>query len=253
MSSLWRRPGRTGALLYTVLAAAVGSVVTVFSRVQLERQRGRQAIATTLPDGPIIVIANHTSYADGVLLALICRRHGRSLRLLATAGLFRAPLIGRIAHKLGFIAVQRGTSSAATALDEAAQALAAGEAVGLFPEGRLTRHPDRWPERAKTGSVRLALRSDAPIVPIAIEGAHRLVGRKRILRTLLGNIVRRPTVATKVGTPIHVRTLLGLAVGSEASSEQVRQASDVVMARLIGLVEDLRGEVAPHPAGALID
>ena len=253
MSSTWRRPGRAGALLYAVLAGVLGSVVTVFSRVQVERQRGREVIAATLPAGPIIVIANHTSYADGVLLALVCRRHGRSLRLLATAGLFRAPLIGRIARKLGFIAVHRGTSSAAASLDEAVEALAAGEAIGLFPEGRLTRHPDRWPERAKTGAVRLALRSDAPIVPIAIEGAHRLVGRKRIVQTLLGNIVRRPKVATKVGTPVHVRHLLGLAIGGEASSEQVRQAADVVMAQLVGLVEDLRGEVAPHPLGAPID
>lgn len=49
----------------------------------------------------------------------------------------------------------------------AVEALAHGEAIGLFPEGRLTRRPERWPERAKTGAVRLAQRSGVPIVPVA--------------------------------------------------------------------------------------
>ena len=249
MSALWRRPGRSGAVLYTVLATVLGGLLAVVGRVQVERQRGRKALVATLPSGPIIVISNHTSYADGVLLAHVCRRHGRSLRLLATAGVFRAPFIGRLARRLGFIAVHRGTTSAASSLDEAAAALAAGEAVGLFPEGRLTRNPQQWPERAKTGAVRLALRSDAPIVPVAMEGAHRLVGRRRIVQTLLGNVVRRPKVATKVGTPINVRSLLGLAPAAEATMDQVRHAADLVMERLIDLVEELRGETAPHATG----
>jgi 1-acyl-sn-glycerol-3-phosphate acyltransferase len=42
------------------------------------------------------VISNHTSYADGVLLALACRRMGRSLRLLATSGVFNAPVLGTV-------------------------------------------------------------------------------------------------------------------------------------------------------------
>jgi len=248
--SAWRHPGKTGALLYAVLATVLAGVLGFFGRVQVERQRGRRAVAARLPEGPIIVISNHTSYADGVLLALVCRRHGRSLRLLATAGVFRAPVLGWVARRLGFIAVQRGAVTAATSLDDAAAALAAGEAVGLFPEGRLTRHPDRWPERAKTGAVRLALRTDAPIVPVAMEGAHRLVGRRRIVSTLLANLVRRPKVATKVGAPIHVRGLIGLAPGVEADGDQVRVAADQVMEQLIDLVEELRGEGAPHPTGA---
>ena len=64
---MWRKPGRTGAILYAILAALVGSATTFFSRLQIERQRGRREAARTLPSGPIIVISNHTSYADGVL------------------------------------------------------------------------------------------------------------------------------------------------------------------------------------------
>ena len=177
MSTGWRHPGRSGAVLYAVLAAVVGTITAAVSRLQVEQQRGRREAARRLPDGPIIVISNHTSYADGVLLALAARRMGRSLRMLATAGIFRAPVIGRLARRLGFIAVKRDAADASASLDEAAAALAAGEAVGLYPEGRLTRDPMMWPERAKTGAVRLALRTGAPIVPVAMVGAHEVVGR----------------------------------------------------------------------------
>ena len=250
MASGWRHPGRTGALIYALLATVVGGVVAVFGRLQVAKQRGSRTAAEALPAGPIIVISNHTSYADGVLLALACRRMGRELRLLATAGVFRIPVIGGLARKLGFIAVHRGTADASGALDEAADALAAGEAVGLYPEGRLTRDPMMWPERSKTGAVRLALRTGVPIVPVAMLGAHEVVGRRKMFTTLVRNVVRRPKVDTKVGAPIDVRGLMHLGPTSEPTNDEVRIAADEVMGRLVRLVSDLRGEAPPHPQGA---
>jgi 1-acyl-sn-glycerol-3-phosphate acyltransferase len=249
MSAGWRHPGRSGALLYATLVAVVGAIVGLVSRLQVERQRSRRDVARRLPDGPIIVISNHTSYADGALLALACRRMGRSLRLLATAGVFRAPVIGALARRLGFIAVKRGEADAAASLDEASAALAAGEAVGLYPEGRLTRDPMMWPERAKTGAVRLALRTGAPIVPVAMVGAHEVIGRRRLALTLLTNLVRRPTVHTKVGRPIDVHQLMHIDANTIPTNDEVRHAADLVMGELVDLVEALRGEDAPHPHG----
>jgi 1-acyl-sn-glycerol-3-phosphate acyltransferase len=236
-------------VLYAVLAAVVGTLTALFSRLQIERQRGRREAARRLPGGPIIVISNHTSYADGVLLALACRRMGRSLRMLATSGLFRAPVIGGLARRLGFIAVKRGATDAAASLDEAAVALADGQAIGLFPEGRLTRDPMMWPERAKTGAVRLALRTSAPIVPVAMVGAHHVVGRRRVAVTLITNVVRRPKVSTKVGHPIDVRSMMNIGAQVEPTNDEVRHAADLVMRQLVDLIEDLRGETAPDPMG----
>ena len=61
---------------------------------------------------------------------------------------------------------------------------------------------------------------------------------------------RRPRVITKVGSPIDVRALVANESAAEPTVEQVREAADVVMERLIDLVEELRGQTAPHPAGA---
>lgn len=213
----------------------------------MERQRGRQRVAKALPDGGVIVIANHTSYADGFLLALVCRRMGRSLRLLATSGLFRIPLVGRLARRVGFIPVQRGTATAGAALEPAIDALALGEAVGLFPEGRTTRHPGQWPERARTGVVRLAVRSGAPVVPVALVGAHRVIARRRMVSRLMFNVVIRPKVSVSVGTPIDVSALLDRTQLDDRDA--LRSATDAVMAELVALVAEVRREVAPDPIG----
>lgn len=234
-----------GAVLYGLLAAVLGGVVTIVSRLQVARVRGERDVVRELPPGGVIVISNHTSYADGVLLALVCRRLGRSARLLATSGVFRAPLLGAVVRKLGFIPVNRGAADASDSLAPAAEALAAGEVVALFPEGRLTRDPNHWPERAKTGAVRLALRTGAPIVPVAMEGAHRLVSRRRMLLGLVKAVVLRPKVVTAVGEPIDVRSMLR----GDETPEEVRRLTDAVMAELIDLVEGLRGEQAPADAG----
>ena len=247
MSGSWRHPGRIGAVIYAVLGVVFGGLVGLTSRLQVARQRGRTAVVRQLPEGAIIVISNHTSYADGVLLALACRRQGRSLRLLATAGVFRVPVLGWLGRRLGFVPVARGSKDAAASLDAAAEALSHGEAVGLYPEGRLTRDPAMWPERAKTGAVRLALRSGAPIVPVAMVGAHEVVGRRRILVQLVVNLVRRPRVDVSIGEPIDALALAG--GRADVPPEIVRTIADTMMGELIALVAELRGEAPEHPTG----
>ena len=249
MSGGWQRPGRSGAVLYALAAAVVSVVATIVSRLQIARLRGRRTIADALPPGGIIVISNHTGYADGVLLALACKRMGRPLRLLATGGVFRVPVLGGMLRRLGFIRVDRGTARAAEALSPAADALAAGEAVGLFPEGRITRDPARWPERAKTGAIRLALATGAPIVPVAMAGSTEILDRRHNVRRLLRNVLLRPRVQVRVGAPIDVRRVMNIGTTTEPTAEEIRLAADEVMGVLVRLLADLRGEAAPATAG----
>lgn len=246
MTSSWSRPGRSGAVLYAVAAVLFGTIAAGFSRLRFAEQQGRRRAARALPHGPIIIVSNHASYADGVLLALACRRMGRSIRLLATGGVFRVPVLGRMMRSLGFIRVERGSAAASGALDLAAEALAAGEAVGIFPEGRTTRDPHHWPERAKTGAVRLALRTGVAIVPIGMVGSHRVLDHHHLARSLVVSLVLRPKVMVSVGESIDVRAMTG---GEEASPEQVRDIADDVMGRIVALVEELRQEIAGDPTG----
>jgi 1-acyl-sn-glycerol-3-phosphate acyltransferase len=189
--------------------------------------------------------------AAGLLGSIVTAvsRLGRSLRLMATGGVFRSGLVGPVVRRLGFIPVLRGTDAAAGSLDAAATALAAGEAVGLFPEGRITRHPQHWPERSKTGAVRLALRTGAPVVPVALVGAHQVVGNTGIVARLLRNTVLRPRVRVAVGEPIDVRRLADVTGDHPVDDATVRRVADEVMTVLVAQVAALRGETAPHPAG----
>jgi 1-acyl-sn-glycerol-3-phosphate acyltransferase len=243
----WKKP-----TLYGIAATVVGAVVTSVSTWELEKRRAVQREGqTTLPQGGLIVVANHTSLADGLFLALVGQRLGRPLRLLGTAGIIEAPVLRILFRKLGFIAVHRKSSNPASALEPAAEALRKGEAIALYPEGRITRQSKHWPERAKTGAVRLALSTGAPIVPVASVGIERVVGRNKakILIQLLTNTVKRPAVRIRVGDPIDVRRFLGIGPSAEPTSEEVRMGADEVSRQLILMLEDMRGEAAPDPVG----
>ena len=124
----------------------------------------------------------------------------------------------------------------------------AGEAVGLFPEGRITRDAAKWPERAKTGAVRLALRTGAPIIPLAMDGAHEVIGDRAHLVRTLRNLVLPPEVRALVGPVISVEALVA-ARGGVADEATIRAVADDVMSVLIDLLEELRGQVADHQAG----
>jgi 1-acyl-sn-glycerol-3-phosphate acyltransferase len=245
----WRKPGTSGALLYAVLGTLVSAVTAIVCRLEIARQGGRRDAVDTLPAGPLIVVANHTSLADGVLLAIAGRRLGRPFRMLGTAGIIEAPVLKFFFRRLGYIPVRRRSSNPGDALAPAAAALAAGEVIAMYPEGRITRERRFWPERSKTGAVRLALQTGVPIVPVATVGAERVVGRKRKLLRLATNVLIRPSVRMRVGHPIDVRSLV--ADYEHPTPDEVRHAADTVMAVLVQMVEHLRGEEAPDRLGVM--
>ena len=115
-----------------------------------------------------------------------------------------------------------------------------------FPRVACPGHPlNQWPEKAKTGSVRLALRTGAPIVPVAMEGAHHVLGRRHVISSVIANVLLRPKVVTAIGDPIDVRAL----VVGEQTPQEIRRVTDIVMSKLIDLIEQLRDEQAPAESG----
>ena len=102
-------------------------------------------------DGPLLVVPNHDSQMDPIMVGLALRRC-RSLRFLARSDLWRNRPLGWLLYAAHQIPIKRGAHDAA-ALDEAVAALREGEAICIFPEGKLSRGES---VRARTGVARLA-------------------------------------------------------------------------------------------------
>src|SRR5687767_15602736 len=89
--------------------------------------------------------------------------------------LFTTPVVGSLLQRAGQIRVDRDKPTALQAFTDARDALAQGSVVVVYPEGRISRDPGLWPERGKTGTGRLALATGAPVIPVAIWGAHEVL------------------------------------------------------------------------------
>ncbi|MEA2374023.1 MAG: 1-acyl-sn-glycerol-3-phosphate acyltransferase [Thermoleophilaceae bacterium] len=116
--------------------------------------------------GPVLVVPNHDSQMDPVMLGVALRRR-RMLRFLARADLWRMRGLGPIMNGMRQIPIERGKGDA-RALDAAVAALHAGEAICVFPEGKLSLG-ERL--RARSGVARLrAACPEAVVVLAAISG-----------------------------------------------------------------------------------
>ena len=115
---------------------------------------------------PAIFVANHASMLDALL---ICAFFDTDLRILAKAGLFRAPYIGRILQREKHIRVYRGKNAHdrnRQIRDDIGAAIAEGASVFMFPEG--TRTPDGAMHDFKLGAFFNAIQMQVPIIPVAI-------------------------------------------------------------------------------------
>ncbi|MFE0454578.1 lysophospholipid acyltransferase family protein [Streptomyces sp. NPDC058914] len=161
-----------------------------------------------LPAGTIFV-ANHDSMADPAVVMAALREFDLEPVVMATAGLWRIPLLGRALTREGHIPVQRRTARAALALDAAAEALAGGRHVLLYGEGGLPRRRDAAcapPEPFRTGPARLARASGALVVPVGHAGARRIASgsaAKQLAGTLTAP-VRRPRCHVHLGAPLRL-------------------------------------------------
>ncbi|MFF7993278.1 lysophospholipid acyltransferase family protein [Kitasatospora xanthocidica] len=186
-----------------MLSRIAGTLVPVLGRLSVTSE-----VAGPVAPGSIVA-ANHSSLADpGVVLAAL-RRLGTEPVVMATAGLWRVPVLGRVLRTGGHIPVHRGTARAAGALDSAAAALAAGRVVLIYGEGGLPKHRDSRdtePGAFRTGLARLAAASGAPVVPLGQCGARRLSsgGAAKQLAGFATAPLRRPALHVHLGAPLNL-------------------------------------------------
>lgn len=115
--------------------------------------------------GPCVVVANHQSLLDIVMLC----RMPREMKWVAKEELFRIPWIGWLLRLTGDIAVRRGDpDSGGEAIVRARAYLARGMSVMIFPEGTRSRDARLLP--FKSGAFRLAIEAGVPVLPVAVWG-----------------------------------------------------------------------------------
>jgi len=131
--------------------------------------RVRVAGLDHVPDeGPCVVACNHVSYVDAVVIVGCVRR---PVRFVMDHRIFAVPGLSFLFRTMGAIPIASAKEDAALkdrALVEAADVLARGEVLGIFPEGRLT--PDGELGVFRPGIAAILERTPAPVVPMALAG-----------------------------------------------------------------------------------
>ena len=212
-----------------------GIVIPILSLLTNRDWRGANNIPKS---GPVIIISNHISYADALVLAHFLYRNGRAPRYLGKDSVFKIPVIGWIIRKSGQIPVARESDKASHALDSALELLRAGHCVGIYPEGTLTRDPNLWPMVAKTGIARLAIISRAPVIPVAQWGDQNLLAPYSKVVTLW----RRTKITYLAGAPLDFSKWYG----KEEDQAALIEATAYAMAEITKLLAEIRGEYPPH-------
>jgi 1-acyl-sn-glycerol-3-phosphate acyltransferase len=235
-----RRPPKRqtrGPLPWALRLAVVLIYPTASLLYRLRYRHGDRLPAT----GPVLLVINHISVLDPLGCARLAWDHGRVPHFLIKDAVFKG-VVGTLLRQAGQIAVARGRSDAARSVEEARADLAAGNLVVIYPEGSVTRDRDWWPMQARTGVARLALTTDAAIVPVAQWGPHRVHdyhAKKLHLRP-------RQPADYLVGEPVDLTALRAeVAAGRSLTPELLRATTDLIMGRVRDQLAELRAEPAP--------
>jgi len=207
-------------------------------------KRRWSGLANVPRQGGVIVAVNHISHADPLVFAdALVFGTRRVPRFLAKSTLFenKGPVrtfVAAVLRGTGQIPVLRNTADASLALQAAVEALQRGEIVAIYPEGTVSRDPDKWPMAAKTGTARLALISGVEVVPVAQWGAEKILDsyRERGL-----HLLPRKTISVVAGPPVDLSPWRG----KELTVPVLRDATEAIMRDITALLEGIRGEDAP--------
>ncbi len=221
-----RRPS-----FFWVLAAIILPVMNLAIRFRFHHpERMPQA-------GAFVLAPNHYSEIDPVVIGMASWKLGRAPRFLAKASLFKNPVLAWFLRTSGQIPVERAGSQSHAALRAAEELVEKGRMVVVYPEGSLTRDPDLWPMRGKTGAVRIALERGIPIVPIAHWGTQALLPRygKKL------SFCPRKTIQVAIGEPLDLSAYRG----KPLDQATLLKATGELMDAIAALLAELRGEPAP--------
>jgi cytidylate kinase len=211
LASSIQTPEKPG-LLYQICGSLLYFGLKVFYRFTVE---GAHHLPAT---GPVIVVSNHSSLLDPIVVGCSVLRRQRPVRFMAKEELFRIPLLGPLIRKLGAFPVKRGKGDRA-ALRAAVGVLKQGKVLGIFPEG--TRYKDNKLHRLQHGVALLAVETNARILPMIIRGTQNL------------SLFRFPPVKVYIGEAFTLTP-------NGTKREMVKEGTAEIYARLLQLWEETK-------------
>jgi len=212
--AIWAKKGDTelGNALHRAGYYAIWLFLRAFTKIYFRYEvRGAEKIPKT---GPVILAANHGSFADPLLLA-ICQR--RVVQYIMYSSYYRS-FAHPIFRFLRCIPVDEKGASAA--LKAGVRSLKAGACVGIFPEGQITRDGNLQPPMG--GVLFLAKSSGATVVPVALKGNSSAFGRAMWFP-------RPKKITVIVGEPFQL--------GSDTSKEEMVAKTEQLMVDLAKMLE----------------
>jgi 1-acyl-sn-glycerol-3-phosphate acyltransferase len=155
-------------------------------------------------DGPAVLVCNHVSFVDAMIISAACRR---PIRFVMDHRIFNIPVLNfvfRVSRAIPIASARDDPAMLERAYDEIAAALGAGDLVCIFPEGRITDTGEMYPFRP--GIRRIVERTPVPVVPLALRG-------------LWGNFFSRKD-GPAMSRPSRIRPFskIGLVVGAALDS-----------------------------------
>ncbi len=144
-----------------------------------------------LPDGAVIVAANHRSFLDPLVLAAPIDRR---VTFMMSSKYYDMPLLNWFFRMARCIVVEHGRESAAP-LREAVRVLQAGHVLGIFPEGHIS--PDGRLQPGQPGLAWIARRTGAPVYPMHIGGTREALRKGQAM-------LRMSHITVKMGAPLSI-------------------------------------------------
>jgi len=209
----------TIALFYRFTKLVIGFILLVWTRKQVV------GLENVPRRGPLILASNHVNLLDPPLLAVLMPRR---IVYMGKVELWETPIIGPLYTLAGFIPVQRFGADLA-ALRKAEKVLRHNQVLGMFPEGTRSRKPGL--SKGQPGTAIIALRSGAPIVPVAVTGTGGVAVPRSFFRiTRVGVVFGKPFELPK---------------GRRLKAELVEQCTERIMKEIAVLLpEEYRGVYA---------
>lgn len=233
----WRIMMNYESTLYSIIRQGINTASMLMFRLDVHYHEA-------LPAGAKIIAPNHPTTTDPFLLLSLTQEH---ISILIERKIFQVPFWGKIMLKGGQIPVDK--QNGRVAFEAGLSRLKAGEAIAVYPEGHVSPHEGGFCE-PKTGVVRLALMTGAPIIPIGIYVDRSLI---RIVDTKIKDNEEVATwyfkgpYAMTVGSPI-------LLDGNIEDREYVREASRQLMQRITQLTHESAYRAAsPTEARAFVN